>query len=68
MVMIIEKPCVNIALAQGLLDGRKIHIQSVILHDHRSSLVASETTAFLKRSNFPVAPSAQPCCPVKLQG
>jgi hypothetical protein len=38
MVMIVEKPGVNVALAQGLLDGGQIHIQSVILHDRCPSL------------------------------
>jgi hypothetical protein len=33
MVMIVEKPGVNVALAQSLLDGREVHIQTVILHD-----------------------------------
>jgi len=31
--MIVEKPGVNVALAQGLLDGGQVHIQTVILHD-----------------------------------
>ena len=33
MMMIVEKPSIDIALAQGLLDGGKVHIQAVILHD-----------------------------------
>jgi hypothetical protein len=33
MVMIVEKPSVNVALAQGVLDGGEVHIQTVILHD-----------------------------------
>src|SRR3984893_18129812 len=33
MVMIVEKPGVDIALAQGLLDGGQVHIQTLILHD-----------------------------------
>jgi len=33
MVMIVEKPGVNVALAQGSLDGGQVHIQTVILHE-----------------------------------
>ena len=33
MVMIVKKPGVDVAIAQGLLDGGEIHIQTVILHD-----------------------------------
>jgi hypothetical protein len=48
MVMIVEEPRVNIALAQGLLDGGQVHIQRVILHDRCPSLnvgsAASEPT------------------------
>jgi hypothetical protein len=32
-VMIIEKPGVNVAFAQGLLNGGEIHNQTVILHE-----------------------------------
>jgi hypothetical protein len=38
MVMIVEKPGVDIALAQGLLDGGQVHIQTLILHDRWRSL------------------------------
>src|SRR3982074_1346849 len=39
MVMIIEKPRVDVALAQGLLDGFEVHGQRVILHDQLHWLV-----------------------------
>jgi hypothetical protein len=33
VVMIVEQPGVNVALAQSLLNGGEVHIQTVILHD-----------------------------------
>ena len=33
MVMVAEQPGVDIAIAQGFLDGVEVHGQTVILHD-----------------------------------
>jgi len=35
MVMIVEKPRVDVALAQGVLYRGEVHIQTVILHERR---------------------------------
>src|ERR1700675_3547669 len=45
MVMIVEKPGVNIALAQGLLDGGQVHIQTLILHDGWTRWIRERVTA-----------------------
>jgi hypothetical protein len=50
MVMIVEKPGVNVALAQSLLDGREVHIQTVILHDR------------WRRADTPVRRLSSCCC------
>jgi hypothetical protein len=33
MMMIVEEPRIDVALAQGFLDGVEVHGQKVILHD-----------------------------------
>ena len=45
MVMVVEKPGVNVALAQRALYGRQVHIQTVILHDSANVRIARPFSA-----------------------
>jgi hypothetical protein len=60
MVMIVKKPGVDVAIAQGVLDGGQIHIQTVILHDRWRRWISVDPNEMESRTLRPAGRARPP--------